>query len=129
MRVLFRSESHLNDGGSSIVCPWLLLGPRLPNLSLPVHVLVLHALHHRVMVLRCTGDQPLILCGRHARQPTHKGDHVPDQGIGMGFAPRWHRAQLDTVLDDPELFRSEEHTSELQSLMRISYAVFCLKKK
>src|SRR3546814_3751708 len=29
----------------------------------------------------------------------------------------------------PELRRSEEHTSELQSLMRISYAVFCLKKK
>src|SRR3546814_6713326 len=28
-----------------------------------------------------------------------------------------------------ELYRSEEHTSELQSLMRISYAVFCLKKK
>src|SRR3546814_3102120 len=29
----------------------------------------------------------------------------------------------------PEARRSEEHTSELQSLMRISYAVFCLKKK
>src|SRR3546814_1386658 len=29
----------------------------------------------------------------------------------------------------PIVFRSEEHTSELQSLMRISYAVFCLKKK
>src|SRR3546814_4922925 len=29
----------------------------------------------------------------------------------------------------PEVLRSEEHTSELQSLMRISYAVFCLKKK
>src|SRR3546814_5258298 len=29
----------------------------------------------------------------------------------------------------PGLTRSEEHTSELQSLMRISYAVFCLKKK
>src|SRR3546814_1748254 len=29
----------------------------------------------------------------------------------------------------PADFRSEEHTSELQSLMRISYAVFCLKKK
>src|SRR3546814_7714099 len=29
----------------------------------------------------------------------------------------------------PQLPRSEEHTSELQSLMRISYAVFCLKKK
>src|SRR3546814_5332856 len=34
------------------------------------------------------------------------------------------------VLDDPsDVARSEEHTSELQSLMRISYAVFCLKKK
>src|SRR3546814_9589525 len=32
---------------------------------------------------------------------------------------------LPTILD----IRSEEHTSELQSLMRISYAVFCLKKK
>src|SRR3546814_2832276 len=29
----------------------------------------------------------------------------------------------------PRALRSEEHTSELQSLMRISYAVFCLKKK
>src|SRR3546814_4611794 len=29
----------------------------------------------------------------------------------------------------PDFTRSEEHTSELQSLMRISYAVFCLKKK
>src|SRR3546814_7706129 len=31
--------------------------------------------------------------------------------------------------DDEKACRSEEHTSELQSLMRISYAVFCLKKK
>src|SRR3546814_10202113 len=30
---------------------------------------------------------------------------------------------------NPAMIRSEEHTSELQSLMRISYAVFCLKKK
>src|SRR3546814_3302745 len=30
---------------------------------------------------------------------------------------------------EPSTIRSEEHTSELQSLMRISYAVFCLKKK
>src|SRR3546814_3077737 len=31
--------------------------------------------------------------------------------------------------DQPFIMRSEEHTSELQSLMRISYAVFCLKKQ
>src|SRR3546814_2703343 len=41
-------------------------------------------------------------------------DH-PAHGLGAG--------------DDEHLLRSEEHTSELQSLMRISYAVFCLKKK
>src|SRR3546814_7264582 len=37
------------------------------------------------------------------------------------------RALISTSRTRPE--RSEEHTSELQSLMRISYAVFCLKKK
>src|SRR3546814_6003100 len=38
-------------------------------------------------------------------------------------------AVLDEVAEFGERGRSEEHTSELQSLMRISYAVFCLKKK
>src|SRR3546814_3150447 len=33
------------------------------------------------------------------------------------------------LLEGHSFWRSEEHTSELQSLMRISYAVFCLKKK
>src|SRR3546814_1169058 len=37
--------------------------------------------------------------------------------------------QFGTVLSHGRAHRSEEHTSELQSLMRISYAVFCLKKK
>src|SRR3546814_9636962 len=37
--------------------------------------------------------------------------------------------QLGAAVDRPARARSEEHTSELQSLMRISYAVFCLKKK
>src|SRR3546814_4626277 len=51
--------------------------------------------------------------------------------------PRWGRV-VEGAGEDPYLgsamavasiVRSEEHTSELQSLMRISYAVFCLKKK
>src|SRR3546814_2283178 len=43
----------------------------------------------------------------------------------------WYNAKQveDTVTSMTETARSEEHTSELQSLMRISYAVFCLKKK
>src|SRR3546814_2361462 len=43
-----------------------------------------------------------------------------------GSALVWHD-WLETL--NPARARSEEHTSELQSLMRISYAVFCLKKK
>src|SRR3546814_6478934 len=46
---------------------------------------------------------------------------VEAEGAGEG---RLEAAEVD----DPTLLRSEEHTSELQSLMRISYAVFCLKK-
>src|SRR3546814_4410364 len=37
--------------------------------------------------------------------------------------------EIGLISDDTFLPRSEEHTSALQSLMRISYAVFCLKKK
>src|SRR3546814_3923991 len=40
-----------------------------------------------------------------------------------------HRDQLDVARAAFDAERSEEHTSGLQSLMRISYAVFCLKKK
>src|SRR3546814_9847217 len=52
---------------------------------------------------------------------------------GESATLRLHYETLDTVADVNVgiqiLDRSEEHTSELQSLMRISYAVFCLKKK
>src|SRR3546814_5777087 len=50
---------------------------------------------------------------------------VPD--IGQGRPPRLAVDQ-QPGLDEPHV-RSEAHTSELQSLMRISYAVFCLKQK
>src|SRR3546814_2689154 len=48
---------------------------------------------------------------------------ILDALYGWGFG--WNRPHTNF---DP-LVRSEEHTSELQSLMRTSYAVFCLKKK
>src|SRR3546814_1983501 len=70
----------------------------------------------------------------------HRGDF--DVGVGIArrlehagviggefghLAAAFDRRDRDAVLED--FLRSEEHTSELQSLMRISYAVFCLKKK
>src|SRR3546814_9373832 len=73
---------------------------------------------------------------------TAEQDRVPQAGRALG-----QRTALDHLLQAAEhhvrqhlandvaggdgtgVRRSEEHTSELQSLMRISYAVFCLKKK
>src|SRR3546814_10875639 len=49
---------------------------------------------------------------------------------GMSYAKVGRAEELgDVVAKMVKTSRSEEHTSELQSLMRISYAVFCLKKK
>src|SRR3546814_992148 len=88
-----------------------------------------------------------------ALQAVHRGVPQPiyrlmfSNGMSFGFPPK--RYALDAYrtllqsevpgapvmiagldVDVSELMaRSEEHTSELQSLMRISYAVFCLKKK
>src|SRR3546814_7751545 len=50
-------------------------------------------------------------------------------GVGEATIPQIRLVNAFLGLDENEVLRSEEHTSELQSLMRISYAVFCLKKK
>src|SRR3546814_2509531 len=65
--------------------------------------------------------------------------HQPDRAVGprprggMGCTGRGVERLVITQhgqrTEDGRAVRSEEHTSELQSLMRISYAVFCLKKK
>src|SRR3546814_4393837 len=70
---------------------------------------------------------------RHPEHDVGESRHVagdatepPDQAHGV----RGTRPQPTSIMMRHELglVRSEEHTSELQSLMRISYAVFCLKK-
>src|SRR3546814_18377673 len=57
--------------------------------------------------------------------------HVHGARVAAVLVGRLHRI-IDVIDGDEGAIRagrSEEHTSELQSLMRISYAVFCLKKK
>src|SRR3546814_5226288 len=84
------------------------------------------------------GEAPLVLS--YTTSPAyHMIAEDEDRYQAANFA-EGHYMQVEVAAmtkssDDPELarqflrFRSEEHTSELQSLMRISYAVFCLKKK
>src|SRR3546814_2174348 len=64
--------------------------------------------------LECSGEM-------HADRDSEQSSDVSDQDV-----PHNHGGCAGHCLFTP---RSEEHTSELQSLMRISYAVFCLKKK
>src|SRR3546814_10320605 len=60
---------------------------------------------------------------RSAGQAGGEGDGVLFSDADIKIASR------KALLEFDQAARSEEHTSELQSLMRISYAVFCLKKK
>src|SRR3546814_3486235 len=102
----------------------------------------------------CSSDLPALLRpGRFDRQvvvglPDVKGreqilqvhmrkvplsDNVEPMIVARG-TPGFSGADLANLVNEAALFaarenRSEEHTSELQSLMRISYAVFCLKEK
>src|SRR3546814_9654640 len=65
----------------------------------------------------------------------HYGAHNAAPASTQRNTPYANTAQTAPTAKNPakpfnsRLMRSEEHTSELQSLMRISYAVFCLKKK
>src|SRR3546814_10089702 len=67
---------------------------------------------------------------RHRRLPPlpHPADDRAHGLAAAGWRPGGVE-QRDAGLSGTAAWRSEEHTSELQSLMRISYAVFCLKKK
>src|SRR3546814_2517156 len=76
----------------------------------------------------------------HHHQPDRHAGHGRDDGDGRRLWRRIRKPERGRLREDlrprwpahpgkVEQQRSEEHTSELQSLMRISYAVFCLKKK
>src|SRR3546814_9941398 len=66
-------------------------------------------------------------CLPHARAPLAPGLRGHDSERDV--MPEWRKRKSPPKRAFPLVVRSEEHTSELQSLMRISYAVFCLKKK
>src|SRR3546814_1647674 len=82
--------------------------------------------------------QPSAYSAAHEQRPGYRytpdrclclpGERCLETGIApVLFACRVGAAPQEGAKEGPP--RSEEHTSELQSLMRISYAVFCLKKK
>src|SRR3546814_4433161 len=102
----------------------------LHALDVPVHlqqVAVRHALagldhHFALLVLDRAGEGMELARDGIGHHRVAFLAQVGRHGIAIG-------RHLQHVLLEAIPHRSEEHTSELQSLMRISYAVFCLKKK
>src|SRR3546814_7626319 len=95
------------------------------------HLAGLNDLAERVGIpLLATNDT---LYATREQRPLHDVITCIREGTNLHDAGRLLRANGERHLKPPQemrrLFRSEEHTSELQSLLRISYAVFCLKKK
>src|SRR3546814_3365511 len=91
----------------------------------PANALLEHFVGHRERFLEGrvrVGDKEEILVGNDD-QRVDMFLKLGDAGVGRAHTPR--AFEHEGFGHD----RSEEHTSELQSLMRISYAVFCLKKK
>src|SRR3546814_5696531 len=84
-----------------------------------------------VLLVESIYDTKVIVCscplGRYwqAKKFAISADGSKTRVIKQEFPPRF----MERPPTRPACKRSEEHTSELQSLMRISYAVFCLKKK
>src|SRR3546814_3432679 len=90
------------------------LAPRLPRVLRPQN----HLSHHLAPLEHRKALAPV-------GEVEHRMDMRPDATLGGKRVDR--RNILRAAFGKAP--RSEEHTSELQSLMRISYAVFCLKKK
>src|SRR3546814_10074817 len=82
---------------------------------------LLEEMQHQNMIASSTRDH---VWARHITDSAQLLLHAPENDGGV-----WLDLGSGPGLPGLIIARSEEHTSELQSLMRISYAVFCLKKK
>src|SRR3546814_7886910 len=96
------------DTGPVLACEKVAIGPRMTVSDLHDELARIGA----PLMVRAMHD---FAAGRIAPQPQ------PADGVTYAAKLARDEGRID--------WRSEEHTSELQSLMRISYAVFCLKKK
>src|SRR3546814_9238125 len=93
--------------------------------------------HHQRIVIRRDGDAVLrehadvifeVVPDLEHRFVGEKRVEAPDR-VGERHLLGLFGEHVDATMAERDVTRSDEHTSELQSLMRISYAVFCLKKK
>src|SRR3546814_404345 len=125
MRPTRKTDAHLTDGLAELVCSNSFRSDD-PDYN------AVGLLHEEMR--RC--GSLILACGDRNRVPAGGALAVDREGFSAAVTRALEDEPLVTIERDEvagtppaEWDRSEEHTSELQSLMRISYAVFCLKKK
>src|SRR3546814_4627793 len=104
---------------SSDVCSSDLFRPAVIGVGHRLPLAAGHIIHQQRELGRAAGRPQRLQVGKVLR--IERNDMAEAMEIVRSHLPRAVMRYVDP--------RSEEHTSELQSLMRISYAVFCLKKK
>src|SRR3546814_10600688 len=84
----------------------------------------------RIAPIRAAANWVMVHCAQFGAQiPTRSPTSTPAAISALASRSTSASNSRQVQRDPLATSRSEEHTSELQSLMRISYAVFCLKKK
>src|SRR3546814_10759564 len=128
---------RISDWSSDVCSSDLIEVLRCVEVVRPDHIVTVHRLC--LLLIRCNSglilfdslakDHRLASVDQHPLfgDPAHRAREHLCLDVAADTDQRLDRVAMIDALD--RLFRSEEHTSELQSLMRISYAVFCLKKK
>src|SRR3546814_4521640 len=111
-------EMRISDWSSDVCSSDLVAAQTTPRAiqSRPIHKRQTGRANTTHMGARLEPESTPNMATTRARPMTAADSHAAFRHIPLSF----QRARI---------WRSEEHTSELQSLMRISYAVFCLKKK
>src|SRR3546814_3893944 len=125
---------RISDWSSDVCSSDLHIGKHDLAIGVVLHLLVrlvadAHRPHPAIAVerLRLIFDQPSFAADAVERLDMPAGRIVDD--VAQIFEIAFEHVERAEPVQRLHGVRSEEHTSELQSLMRISYAVFCLKKK
>src|SRR3546814_8430205 len=119
-------EMRISDWSSDVCSSDLKYGWYPRSLS---KIYVHEPRHRRFHITALAGSSPEIPLHRPSLHATSRISAIRKTNMFDGAGQRSLPMGPQSAAEPDRVIRSEEHTSELQSLMRTSYAVFCLKKK
>src|SRR3546814_322292 len=132
-------DTIISQKGKNVTCVYVAIGQKASTINNVVRKLEEYGALEYTIVVAAAASESAAMQYLSAYAGCTMGEYFRDRGEDALIVyddltkQAWAYRQVSLLLRRPpgrEAYpRSEEHTSELQSLMRISYAVFCLKKK